>query len=89
MNDIIPKLDGRNFCQSYPSKAKILEKLKHLRDELTHLKQKRKDGITVYDDIYQEMLLLDLRKIVNTVKSFINFYQPGTIQNTKRLVKMT
>jgi hypothetical protein len=51
LNIIIPQLDGRNFCELYPRKAKVIDKLKNLRDELTHLKQKRTDGMTVYDSV--------------------------------------
>lgn len=80
---IIPKIEGRNFCELYPRKAETIKELKKLRDELIHLKQKRKDGMTSYDDVYQDILNLNLKKIVFSVKSFVNFYHPKLIQNYK------
>jgi len=56
-------------------------KLKKLRDELTHLKERKKNGFTSYDDIYQDMLDLNLKSIVMAVKSFINYYYPILIHN--------
>lgn len=81
---IIPKLDGRNFCELYPNKAVTIKLLKTLRDELTHLKQKQMSGMPCYNQINQDILNLNLKKIVFAVKSFINFYQPKLIQNYKR-----
>ena len=83
LHKIIPKLTSRNFCELYPAKAATIQNLKKLRDELIHLKQKRKDGVTSYNDIYQDMLNLNLKRIVSTIKSFVNFYQPKLIQNYK------
>jgi hypothetical protein len=86
---IIPKIHGKNFCELYPKKAEVLKNMKKLRDELIHLKQKRKDGFASYNDIYQDVLNLNLKRIVFTVKSFINFYQPGLIQNYRnRMTKI-
>lgn len=83
LHKIIPKITGRNFCELYPAKAATIKELKRLRDELIHLKQKRKDGLTSYNDIYQDMLNLNLQRIVSTVKAFVNFYHPKLIQNYK------
>ena len=83
LQKIIPKLTGRNFCELHPTKATTIKKLKELRDELIHLKQKRKDGLTFYNEIYQDMLNLNLKRIVSTVKAFVNFYHPKLIQNYK------
>lgn len=42
MNNIIPKLCVKDFAQKYPKKMSRILKLKRLRDELTHLKERRK-----------------------------------------------
>jgi hypothetical protein len=60
-----------------------ITKLKKLRDELTHLKERRNNGFTSYGDVYQDILDLNLRTIVVSVKAFINFYEPGLIDNDK------
>lgn len=83
IKNIIPKLCGKDFAQKYPKKMDRILKLKRLRDELTHLKERRKNGFTSYDDIYQDILDLNLKSIVVSVKAFINFYYPGLIYNYK------
>lgn len=84
MNNIVPKLCDKDFAQKYPKKMDRILMLKKLRDELTHLKERRKNGFTSYDNIYQDILDLNLKSIVASVKSFINFYHPGLIYNYKR-----
>jgi hypothetical protein len=81
MQKIIPKLTGRNFCKVYPAETTTIKNLKKLRDELIHLKQKRKDGLASYNDIYQDILNLNLNHIVLMVKKYINFYDPKLIQD--------
>ncbi|AYL97803.1 hypothetical protein [Mucilaginibacter celer] len=81
INSIIPKLTNKDFGLKYPKKMGRISKLKMLRDELTHLKERRKNGFTSYDNVYQDILDLNLKSIVASVKSFINFYNPGLIQN--------
>jgi hypothetical protein len=83
IKNIIPKLCDKDFAQKYPQKMDRILKLKRLRDELTHLKERRKNGFTSYDNIYQDILDLNLKSIVISVKSFINFYYPGLICNYK------
>lgn len=41
----------------------------------------RKDGFVAYEDVYNHILNVDLKKIVNTVKFYINYHNPKTIQN--------
>jgi len=55
-----------------------------MRDELTHLKEMRKKGFVAYEEVYNHILNADLKKMVNTVKFYINYYRPKTIQNYKR-----
>lgn len=89
INRIIPDLCGKNFGDKYPKKMESLNKLKKMRDEFSHLKEKRKNGFTSYDNVYQDVLNLNLRSIVSNVKLFINFYYPGLIKNyqNKTIVK--
>jgi hypothetical protein len=89
MNSIIPKLCNKDFAQKYPKKMDKILALKKLRDELTHLKERRKNGFTSYDDIYQDILDLNLKPIVVSVKAFINFYYPGLIYNYKGKTSIT
>lgn len=80
LNLIIPALSGKDFSKVYPNKVDKLESLKALRDKLTHLKE-IKSGFTSYNQVYQDVLNTDLKSIVFTVKSFINFYSPELIEN--------
>ena len=58
-------------------------KLKRLRDELTHLKERRKSGFTLYDNVYQDILDLNLKSTVASVKAYINFYSHDLFLLTK------
>jgi len=84
IKNIIPKLSGKDFAQQYPKKMDKILSLKRLRDELTHLKERKKNGFTSYDAIYQDILGLNLNSIMVSVKAFINFYYPGLIYNYQR-----
>ncbi len=84
---IIPAVTEKDFINEHPRKVKILINLKKIRDELTHLKENRKDGFTAYENIYNDILNIDLKKIVNTVKFYINYHTPKTIQNYRRVRK--
>ena len=78
---VIPHVTGKNFVEDHPRKFEVLVKLKKLRDALTHLKENRKDGFVAYEKLNNEILRMDLKKLVNTVKFYINYHQPKTIQN--------
>lgn len=78
---IIPNVTKRDFLNEHPRKVEVILKIKKLRDELTHLKEMRKDGLVAYEDIYNHILNVDCRKIANTVKFYINYHSPKTIQN--------
>ncbi|ADQ82978.1 hypothetical protein J5295_09695 [Riemerella anatipestifer] len=86
---IIPQVTKKDFLTEHPRKAEVIVKIKKLRDELTHLKEMRKDGFVAYEDIYNQILNVDLKKIVNTVKFYINYHSPKTIQNYRRNKKTT
>jgi hypothetical protein len=83
MDFIIPELAGRNFKLVHPRQRKILEELKYFRNQLIHLKQKRGSGFTKYEELYQDIINYDLRRAVNVVKAFVNFYYPKLIINYK------
>lgn len=81
---IIPTVSGKNFCEVHPKRGNRIRRLKKLRDELIHLKQQRHDGLTSYNKIYQDVLDIDLKSLLSTVKFYINYHQPKTIFNYKR-----
>jgi hypothetical protein len=81
IGNIIPKMLSKDFGQQHKRKMERILRLKRLRDELTHLKERRTNGFTSYDNIYQDILNLDLKSIVSSVKAFINFYHPRLIHN--------
>lgn len=81
---IIPKITQKDFINDHPRKAEIILELKKMRNELTHLKEMRKNGFVAYEEVYNHILNADLKKMVNTVKFYINYYKPKTIQNYKR-----
>lgn len=78
---IIPQLCGKDFYQQHPKKGKVIDDLKLLRNDLIHLKHKGGEGMTVYQDVYQRILDIDMKRIINTVKFYINFHHPKLIQN--------
>ncbi len=82
--NIIPRVSKKDFCKKYTRQGVVLRDYKKLRDELVHLKQNRKDGLASYNKIYQDILNLDLKKIVLIVKNYINFYKPKTIENYEK-----
>jgi len=84
---IIPKISKKDFCKRYPKQGKLLKEYKKMRDELVHLKQKRTDGLTSYNKIYQDILDLDLKKIIQITKNYINYYKPNTIINFTEIEK--
>lgn len=72
---------GKDFAVKHPTKIKKLLQLRDFRNCLTHLKEVKEGIVISYNDIYQEILESDLKRTVNCVKSFINFYEPGLIVN--------
>lgn len=80
LNIIIPSITKKDFSIKYPEKMNKILILKKLRDDLIHLKQIN-TGLTSYNQIYQDILDVDLKSIVLTVKSLINFYSPKLIEN--------
>ncbi|GEM_PF-1710432 len=83
LHKIIPKINKVDFASKYPKKMEVIEELINLRHELTHLKKKKGSGITNYEELYQRMLDVDVKKIVSVVKSYINFHYPRLIMNFK------
>lgn len=51
---------------------------------MVHLKENRIFGFVAYEEVNNKILNLDLKKVVNTVKFYINYHQPKTIQNYKQ-----
>ena len=82
---VIPHVTGKNFVEDHPRKVEVLVKLKKLRDSLTHLKENRKNGFVAYEKLNNEILSIDLKKLINTVKFYINYHQPKTIQNYRHV----
>lgn len=78
---IIPKVTQKDFATDHPKKAEVIMRLKKLRDELIHLKENRKGAFVAYENVYNDILNMDLKKTVNTVKFYINYHMPKTIQN--------
>lgn len=84
LTNIIPKVTNKDFCKRYPRQGALLKEYKKIRDELVHLKQKRADGLASYNKIYQDILSLDLNKVVQIVKTYINYHKSNTIINYER-----
>jgi len=77
---IIPEITKKDFNKRCPKQSSTLRKYKTLRDELVHLKQKKK-AFASYNNIYQDILNINLSELVSIAKSYMNFYRPGTIIN--------
>ncbi|MDD4416604.1 MAG: hypothetical protein PHI70_07465 [Proteiniphilum sp.] len=88
LTNIIPQVTNKDFCKKYSKQGILLKDYKKTRDELIHLKQKKTDGLASYSKIYQDILNLDLNKLVQIIKTYINYYKPDTIINFERNEKL-
>jgi hypothetical protein len=74
-------ITGKDFAGKHPRKMERLLEIKVLRNQLIHLKEVKQGIATSYNDIYQSVLDLNIKMLVNTVKAFVNFYEPKLIVN--------
>ncbi|WP_139149708.1 hypothetical protein [Flavobacterium caeni] len=80
ISTIIPSILKKDFADSNKNDYEVILKLKNLRNRLVHLKQIR-NGLTSYNDIYQDILNANYNEIVATTKNFLNFHHSGLIEN--------
>lgn len=87
---IIPSITKKNFKEAHPKRFATILEIKRLRDDIIHLKENRTQSLVAYEEIYNHLLNIDSKKLINTVKFYINYHKKGTITNysNKELVKI-
>lgn len=72
---IVVQETGKDFKTEHQEDFEIISNdLKAIRNELIHLKNNKERHLTFYTNIYQDVLDLDLQRIVGSTKDFCNFY---------------
>lgn len=80
LNTVLPILKEISFMQKKHRKYNIsIDKLIQLRNDIIHLKPNEETN-TAYKNIYRNLLNFDFPKAIFSVKTFINFYEPGLIE---------
>lgn len=80
-HEIVSSYCNKSFAKDYPDIWKSIEKLKTIRDEITHLKQMpTKAGQPKYNSILRSVLDFDYNEAACAVRDFINYYEPDLIQ---------
>lgn len=81
IKDVMPQVKGKNFVQEFAHKYNQIKKLKYFRDEVVHTKSFEADQ---EPNFYQQLFVLsldfDFEKTINFVRDYINYYQPGLIE---------
>jgi hypothetical protein len=77
---IMPKICSKNFAQKQSHIYADIKELKRFRDNIIHAKPNLKFEVNYYDELYTQALNFDYFKIAESVKSFINFYEPNLIE---------
>lgn len=82
LNDTLPQIFGsNNFHILYPEEFKKIEKVKLVRDNIMHFKLKAEDKLKGKRTYLKDALAFDYEGAIHTVKDFINFYKPETIED--------
>ena len=77
---IMPKIGFENFAQKRSHIYADIKELKKFRDNIIHSKPNLNFTVNYYEELYTQALNFDYFKIAESVKSFINFYEPNLIE---------
>lgn len=81
IKDIIPEIKGKSFVQEFTHKYDQIQKLKYFRDEVVHTKSFEGDKVpNFYEQLYVMSLDFEFEKTLLYVRDYINYYQPGLIE---------
>ena len=78
---IIPEIKGKAFHKTYGHHNDEIKKLKEFRDEIMHTKTFGSDGSKFYKRLFTMSLDFKYEKSLLAVKEYINYYQPGLIED--------
>lgn len=77
---VLPKIKGLTFeTKSNNKHRKIILKLIALRNDIIHLTPETETNVS-YKSMYRELLDFDYAKAILAVRTFLNFYEPGLIE---------
>jgi hypothetical protein len=77
---IIPSIKNRSFQQDFSHKFSSILKLKEFRDEIIHTKALDNKAETIYQGLFTTSLNFDYKKTIYDVRDFLNYYEPGIIE---------
>lgn len=77
---IMPKICSDNFVQKKSHIYADIKELKKFRDNIIHAKPNLNYTVNYYEELYTQALNFDYYKIAESVKLFINFYEPNLIE---------
>lgn len=77
---IMPKICSENFVEKRSHIYADIKELKKFRDNIIHAKPNLNFTVNYYEELFTQALNFDYIKIAESVKSFINFYEPNLIE---------
>jgi hypothetical protein len=81
LDNLLPERSLKNFSSFTGAKShrKRIREIIELRNEVIHLTPNYSSP-RIYQDVYRRLIKFDFLKSLNSVKSFINFYEENLIQ---------
>ena len=83
VKQVIPSVTDKSFVAQYGHIYERVNKLKLLRDEITHTKTDVASKPNWYEKLYTELLNFDFEKALHASRDYINFYQPDLIEECR------
>lgn len=80
LNKALPEIKNKRFKSKFKQDNFRIKKIIELRNEIIHLKPAEENTNTKYKDVYRRLLKFDFTKSILSVKNFVNFYEPGSIE---------
>ncbi len=76
----ILKVKSKSFQNDYQNEYNVIKDLIHLRNDIIHLKPIVEDTNTKYKKLFRRVIDFDYDYIAKAVKEYINFYEPGLVE---------
>jgi hypothetical protein len=76
----LPVITNHDFQAIHPDETAEILKLKELRNRLIHLKVIKKENLTSYQQLSEDLFNTDFAPYVNAIRVFIDTYSPGLIE---------
>ncbi|NMH28066.1 hypothetical protein [Flavobacterium silvaticum] len=78
-----PQVKEIDFADENPEGLEIIKQLILLRNAIVHFKPEDKVTNTHFKKVYRRLINFDYFKALNSIESFINFYEPNLIEECK------